>query len=30
MKPDGEITHYKGKYSRQREPQASQLFKDFK
>jgi dCTP deaminase len=30
MKPDGDITHYKGKYSRQREPQASQLFKDFK
>lgn len=30
MAPDGEITYYKGKYSQQREPQASQLYKDFK
>ena len=29
MTPDGVITHYKGKYTQQREPQASQLFKDF-
>lgn len=30
MRPEGEITHYKGKYTQQREPQASQLYKDFK
>ncbi len=29
MKPEGEITHYRGKYSRQRQPQASQLYQDF-
>jgi dCTP deaminase len=29
MMPEGEITLYKGKYSKQREPQASQLYKDF-
>jgi dCTP deaminase len=28
--PDGEVTYYQGKYTRQKEPQASQLFKDFK
>ena len=30
MRPEGEITHYTGKYTSQREPQASQLYKDFK
>lgn len=30
MRPDGDITYYKGKYTQQREPQASQLFKDFR
>jgi dCTP deaminase len=30
MTPDGEVTHYKGKYTQQREPQASQLYKDFR
>jgi dCTP deaminase len=29
MMPEGEITYYKGKYTQQREPQASQLYKDF-
>ena len=29
MTPEGELSFYKGKYSRQREPQASQLYKDF-
>jgi dCTP deaminase len=29
MRPEGEITHYKGKYTQQREPQASRLFQDF-
>jgi dCTP deaminase len=29
MMPDGEITYYKGKYTQQREPQASKLFQDF-
>ena len=29
MTPEGEITHYKGKYTKQREPQASQLYKDW-
>ncbi len=29
MRPEGEITHYRGKYSLQRTPQASQLYKDF-
>jgi dCTP deaminase len=29
MTPDGELSFYKGKYSQQREPQASQLYKDF-
>jgi dCTP deaminase len=30
MRPEGEITFYKGKYTQQREPQASRLFQDFK
>ncbi|HKP94578.1 MAG TPA: dCTP deaminase [Fibrobacteria bacterium] len=30
MRPEGEITYYKGKYTQQREPQASRLFQDFK
>jgi dCTP deaminase len=30
MMPEGEITYYKGKYTQQREPQASRLFQDFK
>ena len=30
MMPEGEITYYKGKYTKQREPQASRLFQDFK
>jgi dCTP deaminase len=30
MRPEGEITFYKGKYTKQREPQASRLFQDFK
>jgi len=29
MTPDGVLTYYKGKYSQQKQPQASQLFKDF-
>ncbi len=29
MMPDGEITYYKGKYTQQREPQASRLYQDF-
>jgi dCTP deaminase len=29
MRPEGEITFYKGKYTQQREPQASRLFQDF-
>lgn len=29
MRPEGEVTFYKGKYTRQREPQASRLFQDF-
>lgn len=29
MTPDGQLSFYKGKYSRQKEPQASQLYKDF-
>lgn len=29
MRPEGEITYYKGKYTKQREPQASRLFQDF-
>jgi dCTP deaminase len=28
--PQGDISFYKGKYSKQKDPQASQLFKDFK
>ena len=27
--PEGELSFYKGKYTRQKEPQASQLYKDF-
>lgn len=30
MMPEGEITFYKGKYTKQREPQASRLYQDFK
>jgi dCTP deaminase len=30
MRPEGEITFYKGKYTRQKEPQASRLYQDFK
>jgi len=29
MRPEGEITFYKGKYTKQREPQASRLYQDF-
>jgi dCTP deaminase len=29
MMPEGEITYYKGKYTQQKEPQASKLFQDF-
>jgi dCTP deaminase len=29
MTPQGDVTYYKGKYSKQRAPQASQLYKDF-
>ena len=29
MTPDGQLSFYKGKYSSQKEPQASQLYKDF-
>ena len=29
MTPQGELKFYKGKYSQQKEPQASQLYKDF-
>ncbi len=29
MTPEGELAFYQGKYSRQKEPQASQLYKDF-
>lgn len=29
MRPEGEITFYKGKYTKQKEPQASRLFQDF-
>ncbi len=29
MAPQGELRFYKGKYSQQKEPQASQLYKDF-
>ena len=29
IRPEGELQFYKGKYSSQREPQASRLFKDF-
>lgn len=30
MAPQGTLTYYKGKYTQQREPQASRLFQDFK
>jgi dCTP deaminase len=30
MRPEGEITFYKGKYTQQKEPQASRLYQDFK
>jgi dCTP deaminase len=29
MRPEGEITFYKGKYTKQREPQSSRLYQDF-
>jgi dCTP deaminase len=29
MTPEGKLAYYKGKYNLQREPQASQLYKDF-
>jgi dCTP deaminase len=29
MKPEGELRFYKGKYSLQKTPQASQLYRDF-
>jgi dCTP deaminase len=29
MTPEGELSFYKGKYTKQREPQARQLYKDF-